>query len=158
MAKLSVFIRIMENIVYSNTGDVTNAHSLYWIGFLGIYRRIGFALRANSMQFLWKRNIHFIEVIKEWFDRRNDYSYVPYLARVTYLIFVKFTIFVRRFSFILKCYNDKTNKYINHEEGNDDDVNEIKTGYNRSIIMYRAHILLIRVYRHIQNTETKKGI
>ena len=109
------------------------------------------------MQFLWKRNIHFIEVIKEWFDRRN-YSYVPYLARVTYLIFVKFTIFVRRFSFILKCYNDKTNKYINHEEGNDDDVNEIKTGYNRSIIMYRAHILLIRVYRHIQNTETKKGI
>ena len=54
MASDNVLIKIIAKIVYSNTGDVTNAHSLYWTGFFGMYRRTGFALRANSMQFRCK--------------------------------------------------------------------------------------------------------
>ena len=53
MASESVLIRIMAKMVYSNTGDVTKAHSLYWTGFLGMYRRTGFAFNANSMQLRW---------------------------------------------------------------------------------------------------------
>ena len=53
MARLRVLIKIMANIVYSKTGDVTKAHSLYCIGFFGIYLRTGLAPKANSIQFLW---------------------------------------------------------------------------------------------------------
>ena len=43
------------NTVYSQMGDVANAHNLYWNGFFGMYRRTGLAFNANSMQFLCKK-------------------------------------------------------------------------------------------------------
>ena len=39
-------------IVYSKGCDVTNHQILYWIRCFGMYRRTGFAFKANSMQFL----------------------------------------------------------------------------------------------------------
>ena len=54
-ADLRVLMRIIAKTVYSKTGEVTKAQSLYWIGFFGMYLRTGLALRANSMQFLCKQ-------------------------------------------------------------------------------------------------------
>ena len=51
MARERVLSMIAAKTVYSQAGDVAKAHSLYWIGFFGMYRRTGFALSANSMQF-----------------------------------------------------------------------------------------------------------
>ena len=68
-----------------------------------------------------------------------------------YLIFIKLTVFIGRFSFILKGNNNKTDEYIDHEEGYDDDVDEVKASYYWSIIMNGPHILLVRVYRYVQN-------
>ena len=55
MARLRVLIKIMAKIVYSKTGEVTKAQSLYCMGFLGIYLRTGLAFKANSIQFLCKK-------------------------------------------------------------------------------------------------------
>ena len=52
---LRVLIRIMAKIVYSKTGEVTKAQSLYCTGFLGMYLRTGLAFKANSIQFLCKK-------------------------------------------------------------------------------------------------------
>ena len=60
-----------------------------------------------------------------------------------YLILIKFTVFIRRFSFILKGYNDKTDEYINHEESDDNDVDKVKASYYWSIIMDWAHVFLV---------------
>ena len=67
----------------------------------------------------------------------------------TYLIFIKLAIFVRRFSFLLEGNDDKTNKDIDHKEGNDDDINEIENSHNGSIIVDRSNILSIGIDRYV---------
>ena len=52
IAKVMVFNIIRMKIVYSKGCDVTNHQILYWIRCFGMYRRTGFAFKANSMQFL----------------------------------------------------------------------------------------------------------
>jgi hypothetical protein len=62
-----------------------------------------------------------------------------------HLIFVKLTIFIRRLSFTLKGNNDETDEYIDHKEGNNDDINKIEASHDLSIIMNGAMIFHIRV-------------
>ena len=64
---------------------------------------------------------------------------------IAHLIFVKLTIFISRLPFILKGNNNETDEYIDHEEGNDDDINKVEAGHNLSVIMNRTMIFLIRV-------------
>lgn len=54
-----VFNMIKMKMVYSKGCDVTNHHTLYWIRCFGMYRRTGFAFKANSMQFLWNKIYHY---------------------------------------------------------------------------------------------------
>ena len=76
-------------------------------------------------------------------------SHVPISLPVEYyiahLIFVKLTIFVRRLAFVLKGNNNETNEYIDHKEGNDDDINKIEAGYDLSVIMNWSMVFFIRV-------------
>ena len=67
----------------------------------------------------------------------------------TYLIFIKLAIFVRRFSLLLEGNDNKTNKDIDHKEGNDDDINEIENSHNGSIIVDRSNILSIGIDRYV---------
>lgn len=55
--RTTVLSAIMTSTVYSNEGDATKCHSLYWkvCLFWGMYRVIGLALMAKSMQALWRR-------------------------------------------------------------------------------------------------------
>ena len=60
-----------------------------------------------------------------------------------YLIFIKLAILIRWFAFALKGNNNETNEYVNHEKGNDDNVDEIEAGHYRSIVVDRTKVLLI---------------
>ena len=57
----------------------------------------------------------------------------------------------------MKGYNDKTDKYINHEESDDNDVDKVKASYYWSIIMNGAHIFLVGVNGHVQNAIKKEN-
>ena len=63
IAKVMVFNIIRMKIVYSKGCDVTNHQILYWIRCFGMYRRTGFAFKANSMQFLCNTAEHQIEYL-----------------------------------------------------------------------------------------------
>ena len=56
----TVLSAIIAIIVYSNGGDTTNSHILYWklSLFLGMWRVRGLALMAKSIQALCKKNTH----------------------------------------------------------------------------------------------------
>ena len=64
---------------------------------------------------------------------------------ISHLIFVKLTIFISRLAFILKGNNNETYEYIDHEKGNDDDINKVEAGHNLPVIMNWTMIFLIRV-------------
>ena len=43
----------------------------------------------------------------------------------------------------LKGDDDETNKDVDHEEGNDDDVDEIENGNIRTVVVFWANINLV---------------
>ena len=83
-----------------------------------------------------------------------------WLSSSTYLIFVKLAVLVGRLSLLLEGDDDKTDEDVDHEEGNDNDVNEIENGHNGSIIVDWSDIFGIGIDRHIQNPGPtwKRGI
>ena len=54
----------------------------------------------------------------------------------------------------MESNDDKTNKDIDHEEGDDDDVNKVEDGNIWPVIMQRSDILSIRVDRNVEDSET----
>ena len=97
-----------------------------------------------------KRNVLYVEKGKVNFFKPN-FTWVFSTPLITteyyfaHLIFVKLTIFIRRLSFTLKGNNDETDEYIDHKEGNNDDINKIEASHDLSIIMNGAMIFHIRV-------------
>ena len=73
---------------------------------------------------------------------------------IRYLIFVKLAVFKGWFTLRLEGNNDKTNKDIDHEEGDDDDVNKVEDGNIRPVIMQRSNILSIGVDGNVKDPET----
>ena len=55
----------------------------------------------------------------------------------------------------MKGDDDETNKYIYHKKGDDDNINEIETGHNWSIVVYWTMVLLIRIDGNIENSKIK---
>ena len=70
----------------------------------------------------------------------------------SYLVLIKLAVLVSRLSLLLEGDNDKTNEDIDHKKGNDNDVDEIKHGHDRSIIVNRANVLGIGVDGHVQDS------
>jgi len=67
-----------------------------------------------------------------------------------YLIFIQFAVLVLLFSFILKGDNNETDKDVDHEEGNDNNIDEVETGDQGSVVVHRTFVLRVRINRHIQ--------
>jgi len=44
-------------------------------------------------------------------------------------VFIEFAVFILLFSFVLERNDNKTNEDIHHEEGNDNDEDNIEDGY-----------------------------
>ena len=68
-----------------------------------------------------------------------------------YLIFVQLAVFVRRLSLVLEGDNDETDKDVDHEKGDDDDVNEIEDRHQGTVVVDGANVLCIGVDRHVQD-------
>ena len=73
------------------------------------------------------------------FDRKN------------YLIFVKRAVFVSGLSLLLKGNDDKTDEDIDHEEGNDNDVNEIKDSNDGTEVVDGSNVFSIGIDRNIKD-------
>lgn len=73
-----------------------------------------------------------------------------------YLILIKATVLVLLFTLILEGHNNKTYEDIDHEEGNDDDIDDIVNCHHRPVVMYWSHILCVGVYGDIQQSGTEE--
>ena len=127
---------------YSTKGEVTNDHSLYWHGLVGMYLLWGFAFKAYCIQFRCK----IISLL----------AYIFWLLlHGIYLIFVKGTVLESCFTLILEGNDDKTNKNVDHKEGNYDDINKIKDCNNGTVAMLGSNIGLVWINGDIQNPKNK---
>lgn len=68
----------------------------------------------------------------------------------TNLILVQFAIFVLLFALILKGDNNETNEYVNHEKGDDDDIDNVISGNNWAKIVNWSMIFAIGVDRDVE--------
>ena len=68
---------------------------------------------------------------------------------ILYLIFVKLAVLVGRLSLGLEGHDDKTDEDVDHEEGDDDDVNKVEDGHIWPVVMQRSDILSIGVDRNV---------
>ena len=56
----------------------------------------------------------------------------------------------------MKCANDKTNKDVNHEECDDDDVDEVEYGNIWTVVVLWTNVWGVGVNRNIQNSAKKR--
>ena len=73
------------------------------------------------------------------------------LTEKNYLIFVKRAVFVSGLSLLLKGNDDKTDEDIDHEEGNDNDVNEIKDSNDGTEVVDGSNVFSIGIDRNIKD-------
>ena len=76
-------------------------------------------------------------------------------AIVAYLIFVKLAIFICRLSLVLKRNDNKTYEYVDHEKGYDDNVYEVKTGNNGSVIVYGTMVFCVGIDGNVEDAAIK---
>ena len=62
-------------------------------------------------------------------------------------------MFKGRFALRLESHDDKTHKDIDHEEGNDDDVDKVEDCHIWPVVMKRSDILSIGVDRNVKDPE-----
>ena len=70
----------------------------------------------------------------------------------THLILVELAVDVLLFALVLEGNDDETDEDVDHEERNDDDVDEEEDGDGRAVVVHRAHLLGVRVYRPVHQT------
>ena len=68
----------------------------------------------------------------------------------SHLIFIQFTIFVFIFALVLKGDDNKTYEDVDHEEGDNDDVDNVEDGHDRFVVVHGTVIFLVRVDRQPQ--------
>jgi len=71
---------------------------------------------------------------------------------VLHLVLVQLAVLVLLFALVLERDDDETDEDVDHEEGDDDDVDEEEDGDALSIVVYRAHVLLVRVDAPVHQT------
>ena len=69
---------------------------------------------------------------------------------ITYLVFIQFAIFKLLLALGLEGNNDETDKDVHHEEGDDNNVNDIVDGDPRAIVDYWTLVHTNWVYRVLE--------
>lgn len=67
-----------------------------------------------------------------------------------YLIFVELTVFELGLPLLSKRDDDETHKYVHHEEGDDDYVNDEKDGDFYSVVVNRASVYGVGIHGSVQ--------
>lgn len=65
------------------------------------------------------------------------------------LIFIELTIFVLSFAFVLKRNDNETNEYVNHEESNYDNVDDVIGSDHWTKIVNGTAIFCLRIDRNV---------
>ena len=74
------------------------------------------------------------------------------LIAVTHLILVQFTSFELLFSFALKSDDHKTNEDVDHEEGDDDDIDDVVDSHPWTIVLEWTLVYVSGVDGMLQDT------
>lgn len=77
---------------------------------------------------------------------------------ITNLIFIEFAVFELSLSLLSKCNDDKTHKYVHHEEGDNDDVDNEKDGDFYSVVVNGASIYGVGIDGPVQKPLGKNKI
>ena len=67
------------------------------------------------------------------------------IHRETDLIFIQFAVSIFLFSLVLKCDNNETDEDIDHEKGNNNNVNKIEAGNHWPIVVHWSHVFRVRI-------------
>lgn len=70
----------------------------------------------------------------------------------THLILIKATVLVLLFTLVLEGHDNKTYEDVDHEEGNNDDVDDVVDCNHWSVVMHWSHVLCVGVYGDIQQS------
>ena len=73
----------------------------------------------------------------------------------TYLILVQFAVLVGGLSLVLEGDDNETDEDVHHEEGDDDDVDEIEDGHDGPKAVDRTHVLSVGVDGDVQNSRER---
>lgn len=68
----------------------------------------------------------------------------------SYLVLVQLTVLVLLLPLLLKGDDNKTNKDVHHEEGDDDNVDDKEDGDLDAVVVDGTHVLFIRVNGLVQ--------
>ena len=68
-----------------------------------------------------------------------------------YLVFVKLAVLEGSLPFWLEGHNNEANEDVDHEEGDDDDVDEVEDGHQGAVVVDRADVLRVGVDRHVKD-------
>ena len=74
---------------------------------------------------------------------------------LAYLVFIQLAVFIFLFTLILEGDDNKTYEDVHHEEGNDNNVDEEEDGHGLPMVVDRADIFCVRVYRLVHETGSK---
>lgn len=66
------------------------------------------------------------------------------------LVLVQLAILVLLLALVLECDDDEAYEDVNHKEGNDDDIDNVIGGHDRTEVVYWSVVLGVRIYRNIQ--------
>ena len=84
--------------------------------------------------------------------KKNKIASNIFFSIVFYLILIELTVLESWLSFWLKSDDDKTNKDVDHEEGNDDDVDEVEYGHIWTVVVLGTNVWSIGVNGNIQDS------
>jgi hypothetical protein len=81
----------------------------------------------------------------------KSYSPDTYKSNIyeTDLIFIQFAVSIFLLSLVLKCDNNETDEDIDHEKGNNNNVNKIEAGNHWPVVVHRSHVFRVRVNRDV---------
>ena len=94
----------------------------------------------------WRQNL--VQLIYDFGAKENP---LVIWQKNWYLIFVKRAVFVSGLSLLLKGNDDKTDEDIDHEEGNDNDVNEIKDSNDGTEVVDGSNVFSIGIDRNVKD-------
>ncbi len=72
------------------------------------------------------------------------------------LVLVQLAVLVGRLSLLLEGDNDKTDEDVHHEEGDDNDIDEIEHGHDGSVVVDGADVLGVGIDGNVQDSGIKK--
>ena len=90
-------------------------------------------------------SIHILLLFHSHLTKVKPFFFTSSVHTCSHLVFIQLTILVFLLSLILEGDDDKTHEDVNHEEGNDNDEDEIEDGHSWPIVLDWTFAFCVRV-------------